>query len=211
MAGHSSKPVNRMVGFLAFAFVTLFAVMVAWPYLSLEPNTAMAQTVAEVPEGSPIATLELESGTVTIALRPDLAPNHVARITELANSGFYDGLKFHRVIDEFMAQTGDPLGNGTGGSDLPDLNAEFSNEPFVRGTVGMARSMDPNSANSQFFIVTADAQHLNGQYTLVGNVVEGMDLIDELEQGDPRANGVVETPDIMVSLRVAEPTTQEGH
>src|SRR5690606_4192887 len=112
---------------------------------------------------------------------------------------------FHRVIDGFMAQTGDPLGNGTGGSDLPDLAAEFSDASFERGTVGMARSMDPNSANSQFFIVTADAPHLNGQYTLFGNVISGMDLIDGLEKGPASANGAVENPDIMVSLRVAEP------
>ncbi|WP_375142867.1 peptidylprolyl isomerase [Pelagibacterium sp. 26DY04] len=205
MAGHAAKPTNRVVGALVFAFVTLFGAMVAWPYLPFGQTPAMAQTPAEVPADTPIATLMLESGEVTIALRPDLAPEHVSRITELANSGFYDGLKFHRVIDGFMAQTGDPLGNGTGGSDLPDLAAEFSNEPFVRGTLGMARSMDPNSANSQFFIVTADSPHLNGQYTLFGHVVSGMELIDGLEKGPASANGAVANPDIMVSLRVAEP------
>lgn len=210
MAEHSAKPANRMVGIVVFAFVALFAAMVARPYLPFGQTPAAAQTPSsEIPADAPIATLTLESGEVKIALRPDLAPEHVARITELANSGFYDGLKFHRVIDGFMAQTGDPLGNGTGGSDLPDLAAEFSDEPFVRGTLGMARSRDPNSANSQFFIVTADAQHLNGQYTLFGNVISGMDLIDGLEQGDPRANGTVENPDIMVSLRVSEPTQQQ--
>nr|WP_244404071.1 peptidylprolyl isomerase [Pelagibacterium halotolerans] len=164
----------------------------------------MAQSATEVPADAPIATLTLESGDVTIALRPDLAPEHVARITELANSGFYDGLKFHRVIDGFMAQTGDPQGTGMGGSDLPDLAAEFSNESFVRGTLGMARSANPNSANSQFFIVTADSPHLNGQYTLFGNVISGMDLVDGLEKGPASANGAVSNPDIMVSLRVAE-------
>lgn len=210
MAEHSAKPANRMVGIVVFAFVALFAVMIARPYLPFGQTPAAAQTPAsEIPADAPIATLTLESGEVKIALRPDLAPEHVARITELANSGFYDGLKFHRVIDGFMAQTGDPLGNGTGGSDLPDLAAEFSDEPFVRGTLGMARSRNPNSANSQFFIVTADAQHLNGQYTLFGNVISGMDLIDGLEKGDPRANGTVENPDIMVSLRVSEPTQQQ--
>lgn len=206
MAGSPQKPANRMVGALVFAFVGLFAVMVAWPYLPFGQTPANAQTPAsEIPADAPIATLTLESGDVTIALRPDLAPEHVARITELANSGFYDGLVFHRVITGFMAQTGDPLGNGTGGSDMPDLAAEFSNENFVRGTLGMARSMDPNSANSQFFIVTADSAHLNGQYTLFGNVIEGMDLIDGLEQGNPAANGAVANPSTMVSLRVAAP------
>ena len=205
MAGHAAKPTNRVVGLLVAAFVALFGAMVAWPYLPFGQNPAMAQTTAAVPADAPVATLTLESGEVTIALRPDLAPEHVARITELANSGFYDGLKFHRVIDGFMAQTGDPLGNGTGGSDLPDLAAEFSGESFVRGTLGMDRSMDPNSANSQFFIVTADAPHLNGQYTLFGNVTSGMELIDGLEKGPASANGAVANPDIMVSLRVAEP------
>ena len=206
MAGHAAKPANRMVGILVFAFVALFALMVALPYLPFGQTPAAAQSV---PADAPIATLTLESGDVQIALRPDLAPEHVKRITELANSGFYDGLKFHRVIDGFMAQTGDPLGNGMGGSDLPDLAAEFSNAAFVRGTVGMARSANPDSANSQFFIVTADAPHLNGQYTLFGNVISGMELVDGLEQGDPRANGMVENPDIMVSLRVTEPTSKQ--
>ena len=207
MSGHAAKSANRKVGVLVFSLVVLFGAMVALPYLPFGQTPAVAQT--PVPENAPVATLTLESGDVTIALRPDLAPEHVARITELANSEFYDGLVFHRVIDGFMAQTGDPRGNGTGGSDLPDLAAEFSNESFVRGTLGMARSMDPNSANSQFFIVTADSPHLNGQYTLFGNVTEGMELVDGLEQGDPRANGAVANPDIMVSLRVAEPTTEQ--
>lgn len=206
MAGHAAKPVNRKVGILVFAFVALFGAMVALPYLPFGQTPAIAQTV---PADAPIATLTLESGEVQIALRPDLAPEHVARITELANSGFYDGLKFHRVIEGFMAQTGDPMGNGMGGSDLPDLKAEFTNAAFVRGTVGMARSANPDSANSQFFIVTADAPHLNGQYTLFGNVISGMDLIDGLEKGPASANGAVANPDIMVSLRVAEPTSQK--
>lgn len=205
MADHSAKPANRAVGFLVFAFVAVFGAMVAWPYLPFGQTPAMAQTPAEVPADAPIATLALEAGDVTIALRPDLAPEHVARITELANSGFYDGLKFHRVIDGFMAQTGDPLGNGSGGSEMPDLAAEFSNEPFVRGTLGMARSANPNSANSQFFIVTSDSPHLNGQYTLFGTVISGMELVDGLEKGPASANGAVANPDIMVSLRVAEP------
>ena len=209
MAGHAPKPVNRMVGLMVFAFVALFALMVAWPYLPFGQSAANAQSPsnAAVPADAPIATITLESGDVVVALRPDLAPEHVARFTELANSGFYDGLVFHRVIEGFMAQTGDPRGDGTGGSDLPDLAAEFSQESFTRGTLGMARSMDPNSANSQFFIVTADAPHLNGQYTLFGDVIEGMEHVDDIEQGDPRANGAVENPDIMVSVRVTEPTS----
>nr|WP_246472874.1 peptidylprolyl isomerase [Pelagibacterium limicola] len=160
---------------------------------------------AEIPADTPVAALTLADGEVLIALRPDLAPNHVARITELANSGFYDGIVFHRVIPGFMAQTGDPTGTGTGGSDLPNLEAEFSNANFTRGTVGMARSANPNSANSQFFIVTADSPHLNGQYTLFGNVISGMELVDNIKQGDQRANGVVDDPDAMISLRVATP------
>lgn len=204
MAAHTQTPTNRVVGVLVFAFVTLFAAMLAWTYLPVAQATAQTAAGA-APEDAPVATLELKDGTVTFALRPDLAPEHVARITELANSGFYDGLKFHRVIEGFMAQTGDPQGTGTGGSDLPDLGAEFSDTPFVRGTLGMARSMDPNSANSQFFIVTADAPHLNGQYTLFGEAIEGMEHVDAIKKGDPRANGMVEDPDTIISLRVSEP------
>ena len=134
---------------------------------------------------------------VTIDLRPDLAPKHVEQILALARKGFYDGSVFHRVIDGFMAQTGDPTGTGTGGSELPDIPAEFSQEPFVRGTAGMARSSDPNSANSQFFIMFADGAFLNGQYTVWGKVSEGMECIDKIERGEPPAN-----PDSIVSLKV---------
>ena len=142
--------------------------------------------------------LELEDGRVVIQLRPDLAPAHVARIKELAREGFYDGIVFHRVIPSFMAQTGDPTGTGRGGSDKPDLPAEFSNEPFVRGTLGMARTSDPNSANSQFFITFVETSHLNGQYTVWGQVVEGMEHVDQIEKGEPPAN-----PDSIVQMRVA--------
>jgi peptidylprolyl isomerase len=142
--------------------------------------------------------LELEDGRVVIQLRPDLAPAHVARIKELAREGFYDGIVFHRVIPSFMAQTGDPTGTGRGGSDKPDLPAEFSNEPFVRGTLGMARTSDPNSANSQFFITFVETSHLNGQYTVWGQVVEGMEYVDQIEKGEPPAN-----PDSIVQMRVA--------
>jgi len=131
-------------------------------------------------------TLNLSTGgNVVIKLRPDLAPGHVARITELANSGFYDGVVFHRVIPGFMAQGGDPTGTGTSGSHLPNLRAEFSTQPHVRGAVSMARTPDPNSANSQFFICTDDATFLDGQYTLWGEVESGMEFVDALPVGEP--------------------------
>ena len=147
--------------------------------------------------------METSKGLVTIRLRPDLAPNHAERLTTLANQGFYDGVPFHRVIEGFMAQTGDPTGTGGGGSELPDLKAEFSDAPFTRGTVGMARTQDPDSANSQFFIMFADAPHLNGQYTVVGEVTEGMEVVDALRKGDPSQNGMVSQPDRVVSMRPA--------
>ena len=126
-----------------------------------------------------------EGGDVTIRLRGDLAPEHVKRIAELANDGFYDGVVFHRVIPGFMAQGGDPTGTGTSGSDKPNLKQEFSKEPHVRGTCSMARTNDPNSANSQFFICFDDARFLDGQYTVWGQVIDGMDLIDALPKGEP--------------------------
>jgi cyclophilin family peptidyl-prolyl cis-trans isomerase len=134
----------------------------------------------------------------TITLRPDLAPNHVAQVSKLAKAGFYDGIVFHRVIDGFMAQTGDPTGTGTGGSEEPDIKAEFTKEHFARGTVGMARSSDPDSANSQFFIMFADGGFLDGNYTVLGKVDdEGMFCVDRLERGEPP-----ETPDKMVKVTV---------
>ncbi len=141
--------------------------------------------------------LELEHGRVVIQMRPDLAPQHVARIKELARDGFYDGIVFHRVIDGFMAQTGDPTGTGTGGSGQK-LPAEFSDEPYQRGTLGMARTNDPNSADSQFFITFVPTPFLNGQYTIWGQVIEGMDAVDQIVRGEPPAN-----PDSILSLRVA--------
>jgi len=147
--------------------------------------------------------MQLDSGPVTIALRPDLAPQHVERIKTLARQGFYDGIVFHRVIEGFMAQTGDPTGTGSGGSDLPDLPAEFSDVPFTRGMVGMARTNDPNGANSQFFIMFDEGSSLNGQYTIVGEVVEGMDAVDAIKKGSSAENGLVQDPDKMVSLKVA--------
>lgn len=129
--------------------------------------------------------MELQGGPVTIRLRPDLAPGHVARISELADSGFYDGVVFHRVIPGFMAQGGDPSGTGRGGSDKPDLRAEFSDAPHVRGVCSMARTNLPHTANSQFFICFDDASFLDGQYTVWGEVVDGMDHVDALPKGEP--------------------------
>ena len=129
-------------------------------------------------------SIKLETGNVKIKLRPDLAPNHVQRIIELASEGFYNGVVFHRVIPNFMAQTGDPTGTGTGSSDKPNLNQEFSSESHVRGTASMARSADPNSANSQFFICFGDCSWLNNQYTIWGEVEEGMELIDQNKKGE---------------------------
>ncbi len=141
--------------------------------------------------------METSKGSVTIRLRPDLAPNHVERIKELAREGFYDDIVFHRVIDGFMAQAGCPRGNGVGGSDKPDLRAEFNDEPHVRGTCSMARTSAPHSANSQFFICFADAPFLDRQYTVWGEVVEGMEAIDALERGEP-----VRNPDRIVTMKV---------
>ena len=142
--------------------------------------------------------LETSKGSVKIDLRPDLAPGHVERIKELAREGFYDGIVFHRVIDGFMAQVGCPQGTGVGGSSKPDLKAEFNAEPHVRGTCSMARTSAPNSANSQFFICFDDASFLNRQYTVWGQVSEGMDVIDQLAKGEPPRN-----PDKIVSMKVA--------
>ena len=132
--------------------------------------------------------LDTTKGKVTIAMRPDLAPNHVARIKELVREGFYDGVVFHRVIPGFMAQGGDPSGTGRGGSDKPDLKAEFNDAPHVRGVVSMARTPNPDSANSQFFIVFDDATFLDKQYTVWGQVVEGMEHVDALPKGEPPRN-----------------------
>ena len=142
--------------------------------------------------------IDLPKGRVTIQLRPDLAPGHVARIKELAREGFYDGTPFHRVIDGFMAQGGDPTGTGTGGSKKPNLKAEFSAEPHVRGVCSMARASDPNSANSQFFICFGDAKFLDRNYTVWGKVTSGMELVDALKRGEP-----VRDPDRAVTMRVA--------
>ena len=147
--------------------------------------------------------LDTKDGRVTIRLRPDIAPKHAAQIKTLVKQGFYNGVPFHRVIPGFMAQTGDPTGTGTGHSDLPNIPAEFSQVPFKRGTVGMARSQDPNSANSQFFICFADASFLNGQYTVVGEVTSGMDVIDKVKKGTAANNGQVSNPDKVLKMTLA--------
>ncbi|WP_055048841.1 peptidylprolyl isomerase [Devosia sp. A16] len=142
--------------------------------------------------------IETTKGKVVIAMRPDLAPNHVAHIKKLAREGFYDGIVFHRVIDGFMAQTGDPTGTGTGSSKYPNLKQEFNAEPHVRGTASMARAQNPDSANSQFFICFGDARFLDRQYTVWGKVIEGMENVDQIKRGEP-----VRDPDSMISVKVA--------
>tara|TARA_R110000787_G_scaffold137458_10_gene250470 strand:- start:2541 stop:3092 length:552 start_codon:yes stop_codon:yes gene_type:complete len=171
---------------IAFAAVCLFA------------GSAQAQSLD--PENT--LYLDLPTGRVVIQMRPDLAPQHVARIKELTRKGFYDGLVFHRVLEGFMAQTGDPKGDGTGGSGQK-LPAEFSFEPHVRGTVSMARSSSINSADSQFFIVFKRANHLNNKYTVWGKVVEGMENVDRIQMGDKNANGFVYNPTAIVKMQVA--------
>jgi peptidylprolyl isomerase len=159
-----------------------------------------ACAIAASPENT--LYLDLKDGRVVIELRPDLAPKHVARVKQLVKEGFYNGLTFHRVIAGFMAQTGDPKGDGTGGSKYSDLAAEFSQTAFKRGTVGAARSSNPNSANSQFFICFEDAPHLNGKYTVWGQVVEGMQFVDKIKKGQG-ANGEVFNPDKIINMQLA--------
>jgi len=179
--------------------VALGAILLGQPALAAEPENTMIIT--------------LKDGDVTVALRPDLAPKHVERIKELVREGAYDNVAFHRVIEGFMAQTGDvqfgdmndgfnPGRAGTGGSDKPDLPAEFSSTPFVRGVLGMARAQDPNSANSQFFIMFTEYPSLNGQYTVVGEVEKGMELVDKIKRG-AGGNGEVSDPDRMIKVRIA--------
>ena len=162
-------------------------------FLMSVPATAAGDTLV----------IELKTGKVVIKLRPDLAPKHVERYTTLAKQGFYNGVKWHRVMEGFMAQTGDPTGTGMSGSKLPDLAAEFSKEPYKRGTLGAARTNEPNTANSQFFICFTDTgcRGLNGLYTVWGEVVEGMDLVDKIKRGAP-GSGTVSDPDVMVKVSV---------
>lgn len=147
-----------------------------------------------------ILIIETKYGKTEFELLPNLAPNHVKRIKTLANEGFYDGVVFHRVIDGFMAQTGDPTGTGTGGSNLPDLKSEFTEEPHLRGVLSMARAMNPHSANSQFFIMLDNSPHLDNQYSVFGRVIKGMEFIDQIKKGDAD-NGMVSKPDAMIKVR----------
>lgn len=164
-------------------------------------TAAHAATPAAVdPENTLL--LQLKDGTVTIQLRPDLAPKHVERIKTLARKGFYDGIVFHRVIEGFMAQTGDPTGTGSGGSDLPDLKAEFNSAKHITGTLSMARAGSPDSANSQFFICFKPSSFLDGQYTVFGQVTSGMEFVNNIKKGDAANNGSVSNPDKIISLKV---------
>ena len=178
------------------AFLRLFALVIV--------TFGIAGGAIAAPASDPENTLYLDTayGRVVIQTRPDLAPKTVAQVKELTRKGFYNGLVFHRVIAGFMAQTGDPNGNGSGGSGHP-LKAEFSSTPFVRGTLGMARTSDPDSADSQFFICLAPAPNLDGKYTVWGQVTSGMEFVDRIKKGDPAQNGKVLDPDKIVKMQVA--------
>jgi peptidylprolyl isomerase len=173
-----------MIRTLALLLGSLFLMTTTTNAADLDPNNTLY--------------LDLKDGRVVIKLMPDIAPNHVARIKELTKEGFYDGIVFHRVIDGFMAQTGDPTGTGTGGSDKPDLKAEFNDYNFGRGAIGAARTNDPDSANSQWFICFDDCSFLNKQYTVWGQVVSGMEFVDKITRGEPPAN-----PDKIVKMQLA--------
>jgi peptidylprolyl isomerase len=180
----------RLIALLA----VLFSVAPAFAQPALPPGTDPQNTLI----------IDTTQGRIVVKLRNDIAPNHAERLKQLARDKYYDNVPFHRVIAGFMAQTGDgERGNGTGGSKYPNVPAEFSSVPFTRGIVGMARASDPNSANSQFFFMFADGPFLNGKYTVIGQVLFGMDVVDKLKKGDPQANGTVSAPDKMVSVRVA--------
>lgn len=168
----------------------------------LDTTNAQAQAAKQERNLEDTLYLDLKDGRVTIKLRPDLAPNHVARIKELVREGFYDGIVFHRVIDGFMAQTGDPTGTGRGGSGK-NLDAEFSMEPHKRGTLSMARAQSPDSADSQFFIVFDDSSFLDNQYTVWGEVTDGMDYVDKIKKGSQSQNGSVDDPDKIIKMQVA--------
>jgi peptidylprolyl isomerase len=180
------KRAGIIIGLIACAIVAFFAVSIA------APSASMAQET-----GTPHWILELKDGVVDIELFPAVAPKHVERIVTLTNDKFYDGLVFHRVIDGFMAQSGDPTGTGMGGSDLPDVVAEFNKESFNRGAVGAARTQDPDTFNSQFFICFQDCTFLDGQYTVFGRVVSGMEAVDKITRGEPPAN-----PDKIISAKI---------
>ena len=166
------------------------------------PLVATSAVRAATEDAADTVVMTLKNGKVVIRLRPDWAPKHVAQIETLVKRGFYDGIVFHRVMPGFMAQTGDPTGTGSGGSDLPNLPAEFNGTHFTRGIVGMARSSDPDSANSQFFICFGDAGFLDGKYTAFGEVVSGMDVVDKIKAGTEANNGQVTNPDKIVTMRM---------
>jgi cyclophilin family peptidyl-prolyl cis-trans isomerase len=178
------KRAGAIFGILAIIAAAVFGASLAAP--------------AKAADGTPHLILTLKDGDVDIQLLPDVAPKHVERIVTLTNQGFYNGLTFHRVIDGFMAQTGDPTGTGTGSSKYPNLKQEFNAEPHVRGTASMARAQNPDSANSQFFICFDDARFLDRQYTVWGKVIEGMENVDKIKRGEP-----VRDPDKMLSVKVA--------
>ena len=179
----------------------ILSIMILIGGLMAGETTAQAQSD---PENTLV--MELKDGNVLIELFPDKAPQHVARVKELTRQGFYDGLVFHRVMDGFMAQTGDPDGTGTGGSGI-NISAEFNDVPFTRGTLGMARAQHPDSADSQFFITFAEAGWLNGQYTAFGRVIDGMENIDKIKKAPAgRQSGMVDDPDKMISLKVLADT-----
>jgi len=182
-----------------FLTLTFLSILTLFTMTSVKPSKAATKNYDSVN----LLNIETKYGKIVIELMPQIAPKHVERVKTLANRGFYDNVVFHRVIDGFMAQTGDPTGTGTGGSDLPDLKAEFSDEPHIRGAVSMARASSPNSANSQFFIVLKDSRFLDGQYTVFGRVIEGMEFVDQIKKGDG-ANGMVSGPDKMLKVRVAK-------
>ncbi len=186
----------------------IFAFLAVLPLIAplIAPLALSGPALAGHDEASQTLVMVTNKGTIRIRLAHDFAPKHAERLKTLSQEGFYDGIVFHRVIEGFMAQTGDPTGTGSGGSPYPDLKAEFSAVPFERGTLGMARSQSPNSANSQFFIVYERSDWLDGKYTMVGQVIEGMDVADKLKKGSRSNNGLVKNPDKIVRMRLASDT-----
>lgn len=182
-----------------FIFALVAALSVTLSVFAAAENSGESAIEVKDPENTLV--MQLKDGDVIIEMYPDAAPKHVARIKELVRQGFYNGLKFHRVIDGFVAQTGDPRGNGTGGSGL-QLKAEFNDRHHGRGAVSMARGASQDSADSQFFICLTDQSYLDGKYTLWGQVISGMEYVDNIKKGNPVANGIVENPDKIISLKV---------
>jgi peptidylprolyl isomerase len=201
-ANRHGRPKNERDHAMVMTALVRRLTMAAGFALAVVAMGAPAAVSAQTLDPQNTILLETKDGRVTIRLRPDLAPRHVEQIKTLTRRGFYDGVVFHRVIDGFMAQTGDPTGTGTGRSDLPNIPAEFSREAYKVGTVGMARAQDPNSANSQFFICFEGCGPLTGQYTIWGEVVSGMDAVRKIKRGDSARNGMVQGPDRIVRMRV---------